>query len=348
VQWFTPVFWGSPDIVDTIPLYSQDERLRIQQVSLENGFLQPRSAGQVAGRIKDRWSIRELKEGRYLAIATTTGFLGGWGGEPALNHLFIVAPDGQGRLVKRASIENFAPKEDIRSVRYIGDYAYIVTFEKTDPLFAFDLRDPEQPRLLSELKIPGFSTYMHPLGDGRLIGVGFDTVDQGDLALFQGIKISLFGIADPTSIHELQQPLVYGVRGSSSEVATDPKAFFFDSQSNLVGIPIIALRSVGEWGTERDFSGALIMKLNGSTIVEEARVSHVEWVTEPCRKELDYWRWWQDARPSLDINRVYRLGDQIITLSRWGLKAYRTGQWKEPTVALSFPHQEASCDATFY
>jgi inhibitor of cysteine peptidase len=138
------------------------------------------------------------------------------------------------------------------------------------------------------------------------------------------------------------------VRGSSSEVATDPKAFFFDSQSNLVGIPIIALRSVGEWGTERDFSGALIMKLNGSTIVEEARVSHVEWVTEPCRKELDYWRWWQDARPSLDINRVYRLGDQIITLSRWGLKAYRTGQWKEPTVALSFPHQEASCDATFY
>jgi hypothetical protein len=346
LQWFTPIWWGNAPTV-VIPGL-QDERLRIQQISLQNGFLQPRAAGQLRGRIKDRWSLRELKEGRYLAVATTTGFLGGIGGEPALNHLFIIAADGEGRLNTRASIENFAPREDIRSVRYIGDYAYIVTFEKTDPLFAFDLRDPEHPRLLSELKIPGFSTYMHPLGDGRLIGVGFDATDQGDYSLFQGIKISLFGIADPTQINELQVPLIYGIRGSSSEVATDPKAFFYDSKAALVGIPLIALKQAGEWGTARDFSGALLFKLKGAGMSEEARFTHVEWVDQACRGELDNWRWWQDARPSLDINRIYRLGDQIITLSRWGLKAFATGQWENPTIAVSFPARETSCLSNGY
>lgn len=341
VQWFTPVWWGRPGSIITPLLH--DERLRIQKLSLLNGILQPQAAGQVRGHIKDRWSIRELKEGRYLAVATTTGFLGGFEGEPALNHLFIVAADSTGHLRTRAAIENFAPREDIRSVRYIGDYAYIVTFEKTDPLFAFDLRDPEKPRLLSELKIPGFSTYMHPLGDGRLIGVGFDTDDQGDFALFQGLKISLFGIADPSEIRELQAPLIYGVRGSSSEVATDPKAFFYDSQTGLVGVPVIALRSAGEWALTRDFSGALLLKLDNHQLTEEARVSHVEWVAAECRAELDNWRWWQDSRPSLDINRIYRLGDQLITLSRWGLKSFRRGQWDEPTVQVRFPPDEASC-----
>ncbi len=341
LQWFTPVWWGRPRNV-LIPSPS-DERLRIQQISLQDDFLKPRASGQLRGRIKDRWSIRELKEGGYLAVATTTGFLGGIGGEPALNHLFIVAADQDGRLRQRASIENFAPREDIRSVRYLGDYAYIVTFEKTDPLFAFDLSDPEHPRLLSELKIPGFSTYMHPLGEGRLMGVGFDAIDQGDYSLFQGIKISLYGIADPSHIYEVETPLIYGIRGSSSEVATDPKAFFFDSASGLVGVPLIALKASGEWGTQRDFSGALLLKVKANGMEEEARFTHVEWVAPACRSELDSWRWWQDARPSLDINRIYRLGDQIITLSRWGLKVFTRGAWDKPSVALSFPARESSC-----
>jgi hypothetical protein len=346
VQWFTPIWWGGP--APFARPQPQEERLRIQQIGLQNGLLQPRAAGQLRGRIKDRWSLHELKEGRYLAVATTTGFLGGIGGEVASNHLFIVAPEADARLGVKASLENFAPREDIRSVRYLGDYAYVVTFEKTDPLFAFDLSDPLHPRLLSELKIPGFSTYMHPLGDGRLLGVGFDAQDQGDYSLFQGVKISLFGIADPTHISELQTPLIYGIRGSSSEVAVDPKAFFYDSQSGLIGVPIIALKEAGEWGTARDFSGALILKLKGSGLSEAARISHVEWVADACRSELDSWRWWQDTRPSLDINRIYRLGDQIVTLSRWGVKAFRNGQWQEPTLAVSFPAEEVSCQSNRY
>jgi hypothetical protein len=162
------------------------------------------------------------------------------------------------------------------------------------------------------------------------------------------VKISLFGIADPTRINELQAPLIYGIRGSSSEVATDPKAFFFDSKADLVGVPVIALKESGEWGTARAFSGALLFKLQGTSLTEEARISHVEWIAKECRNELDQWRWWQDARPSLDINRIYRLGDQIITLSRWGLKAYTTGQWGEPIRAVSFPLEETSCQSHDY
>ena len=82
--------------------------------------------------------------------------------------------------------------------------------------------------------------------------------------------------------------------------------------------------------------------------MEEARLSHVEWVTKECRSELDNWRWWQDPRPSLDINRVYRLGDKIVTLSRWGLKAYRAAQWNEPTQAVIFPADEVTCYTSYY
>jgi len=108
------------------------------------------------------------------------------------------------------------------------------------------------------------------------------------------------------------------------------------------------LKASGEWGTARDFSGALILKLKGPTFAEVARISHVEWVADACRSDLDSWRWWQDPRPSLDINRIYRLGDQIVTLSRWGIKAFRTGLWEEPTVALSFPAYEVSCQNNRY
>jgi hypothetical protein len=138
--------------------------------------------------------------------------------------------------------------------------------------------------------------------------------------------------------------MIFGVRGSSSEVTTDPKAFFYDSKAGLRGIPVIALRNEGEWNVTRDFSGALLFTLKDLVLSEKARFTHVEWVAEPCRAELNAWRWWQDSRPSLDINRLYRIGDRLLTLSRWGLKAYTVGAWDAPVVAMNFPGQQGACE----
>jgi uncharacterized secreted protein with C-terminal beta-propeller domain len=95
----------------------------------------------------------------------------------ALNRLYVLEQVGN-ELRPAAPLQDFAPVEDIRSVRHVGATAYIVTFKKTDPLFAFDLCQLRDPKMLGELKIPGFSTNMHPLADDRLLGVGFDAIDQ--------------------------------------------------------------------------------------------------------------------------------------------------------------------------
>lgn len=341
--WFQQAWWGG----SLRPQRLEAEKVNVQKINFGRGFLRAEASGQVPGRIKDRWSIKEFQDGAYLVLATTTGHVGSLGEEQAKNHLFVLSSDKNRSLTKVASVEDFAPKEDIRSVRFFGDFAYIVTFEKTDPLFAFDLSDPIHPKLRTELKIPGFSTYMHPLSANLLLGVGFDAQDMGDYSLFQGVKVSLFGIDSPDSIRELQDPLIFGKRGSSSELTGDSKAFYYDPKLGQLGIPLVALELNENGENRRAFSGAVLLSLHEQKLREEARVSHFEWIPKSCQAQLDNWRWWEDANPSLDINRIYGLGDKILTLSRWGLKIYESQALESVFLSLQFPVDQATCSPNY-
>ena len=93
-------------------------------------------------------------------------------------------------------ITGLARNEDIRAVRFDGPRGFVVTFKKTDPLFTFDLAQPEQPRVLGELKIPGFSTYMHFMDDDHLLTIGYDAEDHDSFAYFQGLMLQIFDISD--------------------------------------------------------------------------------------------------------------------------------------------------------
>jgi uncharacterized secreted protein with C-terminal beta-propeller domain len=97
-------------------------------------------------------------------------------------------------------VDDIAPKEDIRSVRFNGKKGFIVTFKKTDPLFAFDLNKPKAPKIAGELKIPGYSTYIHLLDDDYLLTIGYDSDDQGSFAWFQGIMLQIFDVSDMTDL----------------------------------------------------------------------------------------------------------------------------------------------------
>ena len=90
----------------------------------------------------------------------------------------VLAP-GDGELSGSAASSGLGPGEDIHSVRFLGDVGYVVTFERTDPLYTLDLADPAAPRVTGELEILGYSAYLHPVGDGRLLGVGQDATDDG-------------------------------------------------------------------------------------------------------------------------------------------------------------------------
>ncbi|TWW07885.1 hypothetical protein E3A20_29860, partial [Planctomyces bekefii] len=166
----------------------QSEPLLLTRIAFDgdSGAIAPVAYGVVQGRVKDQWAFKEFEGHDVLSVATSTGYLWGQGENVAQNHRYVLKTNlDTHTLDVAAKIENFGTGEDIRAIRYVDSMAYVVTFKKTDPLFAFNLADPLHPVLESELKIPGFSVYMHPVNDQKMIGVGFDAADQGDFAWFQ-------------------------------------------------------------------------------------------------------------------------------------------------------------------
>lgn len=134
------------------------------------------------------------------------------------------------------SLEGLAPGERIYSVRYLGEMAYIVTFRETDPLFAIDLSNPRAPKVLGQLKIPGFSEYLHPLGDGLLLGIGQSVDERG---VTSGIKLSMFDISDPLTPKELYV-YNFGSEGLWAEALSNHKAVLLDEKRSLFGFAVDA------------------------------------------------------------------------------------------------------------
>ena len=121
----------------------------------------------------------------------------------------------------------------------MGDKCYLVTYRTTDPLFVIDLSDSTNPRVLGELKIPGYSDYLHPYDNTHLIGVGKEAVevDGGSFAYYQGLKLALFDVSDVNNPRQLSNVTI-GDRGTDSLALSDPKAFLFDKSKGLLVIPV--------------------------------------------------------------------------------------------------------------
>jgi len=144
---------------------------------------------------------------------------------PVSNAVYVLSPD----LEVIGSLTGLAETENIYSVRFIGDIGYMVTFRQTDPLFAIDFSDPTAPRVLSALKIPGFSTYMHPWDDGLLFGLG---QDNRPVSWSRVIKLSMFDVTDPTAVFEVDT-LFTSIQYSES--LHNHKAILVDPGRNLIG-----------------------------------------------------------------------------------------------------------------
>ncbi len=132
-------------------------------------------------------------------------------------------------------LEDIANNEQIKSVRYMGKKAYVVTFRNTDPLFAIDLSDPKNPSVLGELKLPGYSAYLHPIGDNLLLGIGYD--GDANNADFNSVKISLFDISDPVNLKELDN-IVLNDKNVSTPVNNNPKALIYKADEGIIGFPV--------------------------------------------------------------------------------------------------------------
>lgn len=147
------------------------------------------------------------------------------------NSLYILGPD----LKEVGSITDIAEDEYVKSVRFDGDKVYFVTFVQTDPLFCADLSDPANPKITSEVKLPGFSSYLHVFGKDRLLGLGFDTEGEEGFVTTEEIKLSMFDSSDPNNLREITTALVYDCY--YSEATYNHKSLLIDTDKGIIGFP---------------------------------------------------------------------------------------------------------------
>ncbi|HXZ95351.1 MAG TPA: beta-propeller domain-containing protein, partial [Dehalococcoidia bacterium] len=195
------------------------DKTSIYRIQIEGDKVEYVANGEVPGMVLNQFSMDEYDG--YFRVATTTH------GETSQNNVYVLNM----ALNITGSLENLAPGESIYSARFMGDRGYLATFKKTDPLFVIDLSNPQNPEVLGELNITGYSDYLQPYDETHLIGIGKEAVDaEGeDFAWYQGIKIALFDVSDVNHPVEIGAPYVIGDRGTDSPVLSDHKALLFDA-----------------------------------------------------------------------------------------------------------------------
>ncbi len=221
------------------------------------------ASGRVDGTLLNQYSLSEYDG--YLRVATTRQVGTDWNETVSA---VVVLAERDGALVETGRVDGLGKGEQIFAVRYQGDLAYVVTFRQTDPLYVIDLSDPSAPKARGELKIPGFSSYLHPIGDGLLLGVGQDATDEGRTT---GAQMSLFDVTDPDNPVRIDT-LPLGAKNSSSIVQWDARAFNYWSPTNTAIVP------VESWDERADRDGnaasAVLVRVENRTLIDAGSVRH--------------------------------------------------------------------------
>lgn len=203
----------------------------IHKVSIDDDEIEYVAKGTVPGRLLNQFSMDE--NGDRFRVATTTEIYTQYEGTIRSNSVYVL--NEQLEIV--GELEEIAPEESIFSARFMGDRLYMVTFQQIDPFFVIDL-STDTPKILGELKIPGFSNYLHPYDEEHVIGIGRDTkeIENGRVQQL-GVKIALFNVANVSNPKVLDD-VVVGDSSTQSEALYNHKAFFFDKSREVLSIPI--------------------------------------------------------------------------------------------------------------
>ena len=308
---YTPVITSVIDEAIGVSGTSSNEvTTSIHKFALNAGDIKHIATGKVKGSLLNQFSMDEY-DGNFR-ITTTTDDEG--------NNLFVLDDD----MKEIGSVTNLASGERIYATRFMGDKAYVVTYKTVDPLFVIDLSAPASPKVLGELKIPGYSSYLHPFGENYLIGFGEDSVEKSYLnwegntevvAYANGLKMAIFDVSDYSNPKELYS-IKIGNRGSYSELLYNHKALLFDENEGIFAFPAYLTNDGGYYqdGTpmygDKMFEGALVYDVsveNGITL--RGKIEH------------------EGEREA--IERIVRIGNKLYTLSNGAIKVSDIKEIKE-------------------
>jgi len=260
---------------------------------LPGGKIKSAGAGEAPGAPLNQFSMDEYRG--YFRIATT-----GNRDRDGETVNFITILDGS--LKQVGSIENIAPGERIQSARFLGGRGYIVTFREVDPLFAIDLEDPRNPKILGELKLPGFSAYLHPWDEKHLIGIGPGGDDRGTDG---STKVSLFDISDPARPIEADRVII---PRTWSEIQQNHKILTVCAEKGLFGLPL-----------RDDYGGSSFYTFHaqGNRVTRSWTLDAVR--SNNAREISPYYGYYYDGNHAM---RGTYIGDTWYVLGTQGVAAY--------------------------
>ncbi len=261
----------------------------IYKFNLNNSQISLKCKGEIKGNLNNQFSMDEY-DGN-LRVATTNGY-----DEESENQLYILDEN----LKEIGKIENLAKGEKIYSVRFIGKIGYIVTFKQIDPLFVIDLSNPTAPVVKGELKIPGYSSYMHPYDETHIIGIGYNTKSNGyGRVTNANMKMSMFDVSDLENPKEMFN-INIGEKYASSEITYNHKCLFYNKDKNLIGFPV----TYREYDAKNDKNSFTIFKID----LEKGFEKYGE-----IAQKIDY---------RTNVNRSIYIGEKLYTLSETKIVAY--------------------------
>jgi uncharacterized secreted protein with C-terminal beta-propeller domain len=258
-------------------------------------------SGEVPGTLLNQYSMSEY--GGVLRVASTVSERRGWVNSRQITEGVVTTLQEQGGALRQLGQVGGLGQQDnesIRGVRFIEDRGYVVTFRQTDPLYVLDLRNPAAPTVVGELKIPGYSGYLHPIGENLLLGVGQSGLDSSNpsqpIRRGQiGVQFSLFDISDPASPRRIDTQ-TYG--GGTAAAEFDPKAFLYWQPRDLIIAPT---NLHGDYRGRGAFSGLVLLRADANGLREIGRLATTE------------------AYGS--VNRSVVIGDTVYMLSDQALQA---------------------------
>lgn len=245
--------------VDKSFAYAPNHSTNIHKFALSAGKVEYRGSGVVQGHLgweEDKKSFRLGENKGYLNVATSIGET--WAGNSSTRLTVLRDADSNKKMLPVNVIDNIGLKnEKLYATRFLGDRAYLVTFRVTDPLYVIDLGNQEQPKIAGELKINGYSDYLHPVSETLLLGIGKDAVpdvrstdDNGRGAWYQGVKLSLFDVSNIAAPKEVNA-VILGKRGTSTDVSWDHHALSFlpalGSEPARLALPVQLHDTVPDW-----------------------------------------------------------------------------------------------------